>query len=199
MAQAEVCKTLYAGSIPAAASMNPGDGRPPDFVHDPSALPPEQYADFMRERFEATPLHGLLGIELEPFDVSGEAGVVVARMPVAPGAFNASGNLHGGAIATLIDVAAGACAAANSPEFSPGETTIVTADLHVRYLGRPKGELVRAVARVMRAGRQLTVIECEVRDELDNLIAVSDFASMVVPLRHPLPLARGGDHRNPDI
>jgi len=171
---------------------------PPDFVADPSKLAPEEFAAFMRARFEATPLHGLLGIALEPLDDDNPA-VVVAEMPVAPGAFNASGNLHGGAIATLIDVAAGTCAARNSPGFKPGETTIVTADLHVRYLGRPKGVVVRATARVVRAGRQLTVIDCQVTDELDNMVAVADFASMVVPLRHPLPQAAGGDHRHPDI
>jgi len=32
------------------------------------------------------------------------------------------------------------------------------------HLGRPKGTLVRAEARVMRAGRQLVVVECRVTD-----------------------------------
>ena len=106
-------------------------------------------------------------------------------MPVAPGAFNGSGNLHGGAIATLVDVASGS-AAARAGTFRPGENTLVTADLHVRYLGRPKGTVVRAEARVMRAGRQLIVVECRVADDLGNLIAFADFAGMIVPLRQPL-------------
>ena len=104
-------------------------------------------------------------------------------MPVAPGAFNASGNLHGGAIATLVDVAAGSVAARTS-SFRPGENTLVTADLHVRYLGRPKGDVVRAEARVMRAGRQL--------------IVVADFSAMLVPRREPLPQSQG-DARMPDL
>ena len=81
----------------------------------------------------------------------------------AEAAFNQTGNLHGGAIATLIDVACGSTAARAS-SFQPGSNTLVTADLHVRYLGRPKGDVVRAEAQVMRAGRQLVVVECRVVD-----------------------------------
>ena len=119
-------------------------------------------------------------------------------MPVREEAFNASGNLHGGAIATLIDVAAGSAAAQNSA-FVPGQNTIVTADLHVRYLGRPRGDLVRAEAKVMRAGRQLVVVEVRVLDPGDRVIAFADFSSMVVPLREPLFPESRADTRNPDL
>ena len=51
---------------------------------------------------------------------------------------------------------------------------------HVRYLGRPKGDVVRAEARVMRAGRMLIVVEIRVLDPLDNVIAFADFSAMVV-------------------
>jgi uncharacterized protein (TIGR00369 family) len=147
----------------------------------------------LRAAHAATPLHQLLGLQ---FAMS-EDGAVIVEMPVAPGAFNASGNLHGGAIATLIDVASGS-AAARAGTFRPGENTIVTADLHVRYLGRPKGKVVRARAQVMRAGRQLIVVECRVADELGNVIAFADFAASIVPLRQPLPQS-AGDARNPDL
>jgi hypothetical protein len=39
----------------------------------------------------------------------------------------------------------------------------------------------------VRAGRQLIVVECRVLDEDDRVIAVADFASMIVPLRGPMP------------
>lgn len=70
--------------------------------------------------------------------------------------------------------------------YVPGQNSLVTADLHVRYLGRPKGGWVDAVAKVIRAGRQLVVVECRVVDPLGNVIAAADFSSMVVPLRQPL-------------
>ncbi len=153
--------------------------------------------ELLRAAHSVTPLHRLLGLE---FVIGPDPAVVTVEMPVAPGAFNGSGNLHGGAIATLVDLAAGS-AAARAGTFRPGENTLVTADLHVRYLGRPKGAVVRAEARVMRAGRQLIVVDCRVADDLGNLIAVADFAGMIVPLRQPLE-AEGsvaGDAHVPDL
>ncbi len=119
-------------------------------------------------------------------------------MPVDPPAFNGSGNLHGGAIATLVDVAAGSCAARAS-SFDPLQHSLVTADLHVRYLGRPKGSPVRAEARVMRAGRMLIVIEVRVLDPLDNVIAFADFSAMVVARREPLDGVIPTDPQAPDL
>ncbi len=149
----------------------------------------------LREAHSATPLHQVLQITFVP----GDGAAVTVEMPVAPGAFNGSGNLHGGAIATLVDVASGS-AAARAGTFKPGENTLVTADLHVRYLGRPKGTVVRAEARVMRAGRQLIVVECRVADDLGNVIAFADFSAMIVPLRQPLqPAGEAGDVRVPDL
>ena len=145
-----------------------------------------------RTAFEM-PLHKLLGLRFVPRDDD----VVVVEMPVRHEAFNGSGNLHGGAMATLVDVAGGSCAARASG-FDPTQQGIVTADLHVRYLGRPKGDTVRAEARVMRAGRMLIVVEVRVLDDLDNLIAFADFSSMVVSRREPLAGA-ASDPRSPDL
>ena len=153
--------------------------------------------ELLRVAHSSTPLHQLLGLQF----VSGpDPAVVIVEMPVAPGAFNGSGNLHGGAIASLVDVASGS-AAARAGTFRPGVNTLVTADLHVRYLGRPKGTVVRAEARVMRAGRQLIVVECRVADDLGNIIAFADFAGMIVPLRHPLEAegSAAGDAHVPDL
>jgi uncharacterized protein (TIGR00369 family) len=163
-------------------SEHPYEGFPPDII------------EHLRRAHEQTPLHQVLGLRF----VAAETGGVVVEMPVAPGAFNGSGNLHGGAIATLVDVASGS-AAARAGQFRPGENTLVTADLHVRYLGRPKGEIVRADARVMKAGRQLIVVECRVTDELGNTIAFADFAAIVVPLRQALRPFTHTDHRAPDL
>ena len=169
----------------------------------PDAIDDHPYGGFSSEVIEllrvahsTTPLHQLLGLRF----VNGpDPAVVIVEMPVAPGAFNGSGNLHGGAIASLVDVASGS-AAARAGTFRPGENTLVTADMHVRYLGRPKGTVVRAEARVMRAGRQLIVVECRVVDDLDHIIAFADFAGMIVPLRQPIrPGGDGADAHAPDL
>jgi uncharacterized protein (TIGR00369 family) len=172
-----------------------------------SDLDDEEHLERLRAEFRSTPLHALLAIEyldvenLEEGVVSPvgpvPAGACVVRMPVRPEAFGAAGNLHGGAIATLIDVAAATAAARNS-SFVPGRNTLVTADIHVRYLGRPKGAWVDAVANVIRAGRQLIVVECRVIDPIGNVIAAADFSSMVVPLRQPLAGATN-DGSSPEL
>lgn len=141
-----------------------------------------------------TPLHDLLGLELVEI---GEEHAVLS-MPIRSQAFNSTGNLHGGAIATLIDVAAGTAAARGSG-FEPGRQSLVTADLHVRYLGRPHGDVVYATARVLKAGRQLIVVECRVADIEERVIAAADFSMMIVPLRKPLrPVATAKD-TDPDL
>jgi uncharacterized protein (TIGR00369 family) len=176
------------------------DNAPPD--HPYSGFSTE-VIELLRVAHSSTPLHQLLGLRFvgapDSQDPDSENKVIV-EMPVAAGAFNGSGNLHGGAIASLVDVASGS-AAARAGTFRPGHNTLVTADLHVRYLGRPKGTVVRAEARVMRAGRQLIVVECRVADDLGNLIAFADFAGMIVPLRQPLRPegAVGGDAHVPDL
>lgn len=148
----------------------------------------------MHASFNSMPLHALLGLRIIEWGPQG----VVVEMPVREEAFNSTGNLHGGSIATLIDTASGTAAAVGSA-FQPGVNTIVTADLHVRYLGRPKGDMVTARARVLKAGRQLVVVECQVVDNLERVIASADFSAMIVPLREPLrptPIAKSTD---PDL
>lgn len=167
------------------------DGPPPirnaRFELDEDAL--EQ----LRSASQQTPIHALL--DLRPLEL--DAGRVVFEMPIAEGALSMTGNLHGGAIATLIDVTAGTAAALASPTFVPGENMLVTTDLHVRYLGRGRGAWVRAVAEVLRAGRQLVVVQCTVEDEEGRIVAVADFSSMVVPPRGPVRTP--GDVTQPDL
>ena len=103
---------------------------------EPGDLRGEALLDHLRVIFHETALHKLLGLHFSETD---EPGVVRVEMPVRAEAFNASGNLHGGAIATLVDVAAGSCAARASG-FDPLTQSLVTADLHVRYLERAEQE-----------------------------------------------------------
>ncbi len=158
-----------------------------------------EYLDYLRNAFLQVPLHKLLDFRF--VEMGGDS--VVVEMPVRPEAFNGSGNLHGGALATLIDVAAGSCAARASG-FDPMVQSLVTADLHVRYLGRPKTDMVRAEAQVMRAGRMLIVVEVRVVDRPvpgreENLVAFADFSSMIVGRRDPLQAASTTDRGVPDL
>ena len=124
--------------------------------------------------------------------------IIIGRMPVREQSLNAAGNLHGGAISTLIDVTAG-IAAARGSRFRQGENAIVAADIHVRFLGRATTDEVRAEAQVLRAGKQLVVVECKVLDSDDKLVATADHSSMIVALRQPLGLSKHGDPGSPDL
>jgi uncharacterized protein (TIGR00369 family) len=129
------------------------------------------------------PMHELLGLEFDaPAD--GETTSLVT-MPVRPQAFGFTANLHGGAIATLVDVAC-ALAAAKASGFDPLTQSLVTADMHLRYLGRPRTDHVHAKAEVLKVGRQLIVVTCQVVDDDDHIVAAADFSCMIVPLRGPI-------------
>lgn len=134
-------------------------------------------------RSDQIPLHELLGLEFEAPELGSTRAEV--RMPVRPEAFGFTANLHGGAVATLVDVAC-ALAAARCSDFDIERESLVTADMHVRYLGRPRTDTVVARAEVVRVGSQLIVVECKVLDGDDHIIATADFSMMKVPLRRPL-------------
>lgn len=76
---------------------------------------------------------------------------------------NPAGTVHGGAIATLIDVAMGRAVAS----LADGDEVAVTIEMKVNFLeaGRP-GRLV-AEARVSRRGRRFTVVHAEVTQDED--------------------------------
>jgi uncharacterized protein (TIGR00369 family) len=150
--------------------------------------------DLANEGIRQSPLHRFLGLEL----VQADDDVAVLEMPVHANAFGGTGNLHGGALATLIDVASAIAASRQSP-FDHEVQSLVTTDLHVRYLGRPHGDSVRAEARVLRAGRQLIVVECRVLDRDDRIVAAADFSSMLVARRHPLRPESADDPTGPEM
>ena len=150
-----------------------------------------------RAHADDIPLHRLLQLDWQR-TLDGD-GVAEVRMPVQPDAFGFSANLHGGAIATMVDLAC-ALAAARSTDFDPTKQSLVTADMHVRYLGRARTSTVIARAKVVRAGSTLIVVECKVTDDDANLVACADFSMMIVPLRLPLaPDQHRGEPGDPDL
>jgi uncharacterized protein (TIGR00369 family) len=140
--------------------------------------------DLMREAFLDVPLHQLLGLEV--VDV-GRPGTATMAFPLTGNAVGRTGQLHGGAISLLCDLAC-AAAASTASTYDAMTTALVTADLHVRYLGAAKGDRVRAEANVVKAGRTLIVVQAEVTDGMGRVVAVADFSAMLVPHRAPLDL-----------
>lgn len=69
----------------------------------------------------------------------------------------------------------------------------------MRYLGLPHGDAVYARADLLKAGRQLIVVECRVTDVEERLIASADFSMMIVPLRKPLRPVASAKDTDPDL
>jgi uncharacterized protein (TIGR00369 family) len=73
---------------------------------------------------------------------------------------------HGGIIATLMDTAGWFAAAQHYDEW------IVTIEMQMRLLEPAGREDLRAIGRVLRAGKSFAVVEMEVRTSTGRLIAI---------------------------
>jgi uncharacterized protein (TIGR00369 family) len=142
------------------------------------------------------PLHDLL--ELQFLDAVDGSSTAEVRMPVQPNAFGFTANLHGGAVATVVDCAC-ALAVARAVDFDPTTESLVTVDMHVRYLGRPRTGAVVARAEIVKLGSTIIVVECKVVDEGDHPVASADFSMMRVSLREPLSDAVVGRPGDPEL
>ena len=76
--------------------------------------------------------------------------------------------LHGGALMGLADTAGAICAALNLPEGTAGTTTV---ESKTNLLAAVRGGTVTASSTPLKAGRTLIVIETEMRDDDDRLVA----------------------------
>jgi uncharacterized protein (TIGR00369 family) len=114
---------------------------------------------------QQAPFSAMLALKIES-DTKGSATV---RMPFDLRLLNDGGPtapIHGGAIATLADVAA--CAAVWS---MPETTRSATISITVNYTGfAVKSDLI-AHARVKRAGKRIASVSVEIVDSSDSLIA----------------------------
>jgi uncharacterized protein (TIGR00369 family) len=79
-----------------------------------------------------------------------------------------NGLLHGGVLMALADSAGGACAAANLPTEAIGTSTI---ESKTNFLGAVRSGTVRAIARPLHVGSTTIVVETEMRDDRDRLVA----------------------------
>jgi len=93
---------------------------------------------------------------------------VRARLPWSPELCTAGGALHGGALMSLADTAGGACAYLNLPEGAQGTTTI---ESKTNFLRAVRSGFAEATSRPLHTGRTVIVVETDVRDDGDRLIA----------------------------
>jgi len=133
----------------------------------------------VRQLFERIPFNRELGIELD--EVSAER--VVMHLPMQPqlvGNF-VHGILHGGVIASLLDVVGGAMAMVGAfdrhrhldeSERAIRLARLGTIDLRIDYLRPGRGQRFSATATLLRSGNKIAVVRSELHNEAGVLIAV---------------------------
>lgn len=122
--------------------------------------------DLYRERLAATGPWGLaatLGMTIEHF----EPGLARVSMNVTPAVHNPAGTLHGGVYCDLADMAMGI---AFFSSLDDGEA-MTTLELKINFLRPAVNGLVTAEARVVSKGKTTGLVECDVRDAQNRLIA----------------------------
>lgn len=126
---------------------------------------PASSADFMRQFFPHSPYVGHLGMQLTDM----QPGVATLTMPFTETLVTIGTVVHGGAIASLIDTAA--MVAAWSEGEMPPKARGTTVNISVAYLSAAQQEDLRAVARVLRRGRNLVYLDVEVTGASGNAVA----------------------------
>jgi uncharacterized protein (TIGR00369 family) len=85
------------------------------------------------------------------------AGEVVIELPFRDDLTQQNGYIHAGVITTILDSACGYAAFT----LMPADSGVLSVEFKVNLLAPAKGDLIRAVAMVKRAGRTLTVCNAD--------------------------------------
>lgn len=88
------------------------------------------------------------------------------------------GNVHGGAIAGLLDTS---IAVAINQQLGSEEGAI-TVEMKINYLRPVNGGTLRAEGRVIQKGRKIIVGQSEIKDDADNLVAFGTATFMITKI-----------------
>ena len=97
------------------------------------------------------------------------------------------GTLHGGVLCDIADLAMGVAYSANLEE---GES-FTTLELKINFLKPVWKARLRATGRVVKQGRTVGLVECDIVDEQDNLVAHATSTCMTLREKQ----AKGGESR----
>lgn len=116
--------------------------------------------------FDASPFLGFL--QLRAVALDHRAGTLTVTMPMRPELERRLGTaqFHGGPIAAFIDIVG---------DFAVGMTVgggVPTINLRIDYLKPAVGTLLTGTARVRRTGRTVALVDVDVHDEKQSLVAV---------------------------
>lgn len=109
------------------------------------------------------PIARLIGFDL----VSVKPGEAVVELQAIEAHANPMGTLHGGVLCDIADLAMGFAYSSNLGE---GES-FTTLELKINFLKPVWKARLTAVARVVKQGRTVGLVECDVTDEKGSLVA----------------------------
>lgn len=122
---------------------------------------------------ELMPFARLLGVQL----TEATPDRVVAVLGWTPERTTAGGGLHGGALMGLADCAGGACAYLNLPE---GAATS-TIESKTNFLRGIRDGRVTATSQPLHRGSRTIVVQTQLRDDDDRLVALTIQTQAVLP------------------
>ena len=137
------------------------------------------YAARVRESFARQGYMALLGVEF----VRLEPGFCELHLPWREDLLQQHGFFHGGAIASLLDSAAGYAAFS----MMPAEVAILTVEYKLNFVAPGAGERIVARGEVLKPGRTLTVVRADafaVAGGTDKLCCASQQTLMMLADRH---------------
>jgi len=118
------------------------------------------------------PIAALIGFTLSAV-APGEA---VIELAAAPQHANPMGTLHGGVLCDVADAAMGIAYASTLAE---GET-FATLELKINFLKPVWTAKLRAVGRIVKRGKTVGLLECDITDEQQSLVARASSTCMTL-------------------
>jgi uncharacterized protein (TIGR00369 family) len=118
------------------------------------------------------PVATLIGLTLTAV----EPGRVVMELEAGERHANPMGTLHGGILCDLADAAMGMAYASTLEE---GET-FTTLELKINFLKPVRSGRLVAVGRTVKTGRTVGLVECDVTDEKERLVARASSTCMTL-------------------
>lgn len=103
-----------------------------------------------------------------------EPGYAEGVLNIGPNSINPYGNVHGGALNTLIDTVAGCCACSKGG-------SCVTSGCSMEFLRAANGKQLKCVATPKKLGRTLSVVQAEVFNDDEKLVATGTYTFFMYP------------------
>lgn len=126
----------------------------------------------LRGEIPGPPAAHLIGFELKSI----EPGRAVFEMQAGPQHANPMGTLHGGILCDIADAAMGIAYASELDD----EQSFTTLELKINFFKPIWNTRLRAEGHVVKRGRTIGMVECDVTDETGSLVARASSTCMTL-------------------